>query len=98
MIATGCRCGASDETFMITRLPRWAFGAAGLLAFGAGVINIVGLLGFDHQVVTHLTGTTSLLGEAMARGDAGRMLRYGGLIGAFVAGCILSGFIVQDST
>lgn len=82
---------------MITRLPRWAFAAAGLLAFGAGVINVVGLLSFEHQVVTHLTGTTSLLGAAVARGDLAGMLRYAGLLLAFVAGCMLSGMIVRDS-
>jgi uncharacterized membrane protein YoaK (UPF0700 family) len=83
---------------LITRLPTWAFPAAWLLAFGAGVINVVGLLGVDHQVVTHLTGTTSQLGVALAFGDGSDVLRFGGLIGAFVLGCALSGIIVQDST
>jgi uncharacterized membrane protein YoaK (UPF0700 family) len=83
---------------VITKLPAWVFPAAWLLAFGAGVINVVGLLGIEHQFVTHLTGTTSQLGVALANADAPAVLRFSGLIGAFVAGCALSGFIVQDST
>lgn len=82
---------------MITRLPHWAFVAAGLLAVGAGIINVVGLLSFEHQFVTHLTGTTSLLGESLARGDIAGISRYAGLLAAFVMGCMLSGAIVRDS-
>lgn len=82
---------------MIRRLPGWAFAAAGLLAGGAGIINVVALLGFEHQAVTHLTGTTSLLGEALARADGAGALRFGGLVLAFVGGCVLSGAIVRDS-
>ncbi|HAI90280.1 MAG TPA: DUF1275 domain-containing protein, partial [Alcanivorax sp.] len=47
---------------MLTRLPRWVEVGAFLLAFLAGSVNAVGLLGFSHQSVSHLTGTTSLLG------------------------------------
>ena len=51
---------------MLTRLPRWVEVGAFLLAFLAGSVNAVGLLGFSHQSVSHLTGTTSLLGLALA--------------------------------
>ena len=50
-------------------LPRWVWIGAGLLACVAGMVNVVGYLGFEHQAVTHLTGTTTLLGSAMAQGD-----------------------------
>lgn len=82
---------------MITRLPPWVWTGACVLAFIAGMVNVVGLLGFEHQAITHLTGNTSLLGEAIAAGDARLAGHYALLMGAFVAGCALSGFIVRDS-
>ena len=50
---------------LLTRLPRWVEVGAFLLAFLAGSVNAVGLLGFSHQSVSHLTGTTSLLGLSL---------------------------------
>ena len=83
---------------MITKLPKWILLGGGVLAFIAGVINAVGFLGLYHQGITHLTGTTTLLGIAVARGEGAVALRLGGFIAAFVAGAVLSGMIVQEST
>lgn len=83
---------------MLTKLPRWVWPAMWLLAFIAGMVNVVGLLGFEHQAVTHLTGTTSLFASAVGEADlsaAGHCLL---VIGSFVGGAALSGLIVQDST
>lgn len=80
------------------QLPRWVWVGAGSLAFVAGIVNVVGYLGFEHQAITHLTGTTSLLGAAVAHGE---LRSIGGLLGvivAFVAGAMGSGLIIQDST
>lgn len=82
---------------MITRLPGWVWTGAWALSFIAGIINVVGLLGFEHQAITHLTGTTSLLGAAIADRDPRGVAHFGLMILAFVLGCALSGFIVQDS-
>ncbi|MHA3772858.1 YoaK family protein [Verrucomicrobiota bacterium sgz303538] len=83
---------------MITRLPRWIWMGAWILAFVAGMTNVVGFLGFAHQAITHLTGTTSLLGAAIAKGDLSSVFYLAAMIGSFVAGSTASGFIVQDST
>lgn len=83
---------------MITKLPRWVLVGGGVLAFIAGVINAVGFLGLYHQGITHLTGTTSLLGIAVAQGDLAAALHLLAFIASFVAGAIISGAIVQDST
>ncbi len=83
---------------MLTKLPRWIWIGAWLLAFVAGIVNVIGLLGFQHQAITHLTGNTSLLGEALARLDLRGIVHFLSLIGAFVAGTAISGFIIQDST
>ncbi len=83
---------------MISKLPRWVWSGAWVLSFIAGMINVVGLLGFEHQAVTHLTGTTSMLGAAIASLDRGAVLHLGTVIFAFLTGTILSGIIIQDST
>ena len=82
---------------MLRQLPRWAWVGGGLLAFVAGGINTVGYLCFRHQPITHLTGTSTEFGIAVARLDAPEMLHWGLAIGAFVLGAMLSGFIVQQS-
>lgn len=83
---------------MIRKLPRWVLAGGALLAFVAGIVNATGFLGVQHQGITHLTGTTTLLGIAMGEGDLAHTLHFAALIGAFVAGCMASGMIVQDAT
>ena len=81
---------------MLRQLPRWAWVGGGLLALGAGCINVVGYLCFRHQPITHLTGTSTEFGLALARGDAGEIAHWGLVILAFLLGAMLSGFIVQQ--
>lgn len=83
---------------MIARLPGWVWGGAWVLAFVAGMVNVVGLLGFQHHAITHLTGNTSLLGAALAHGDASAATQLTFLIAAFVAGAAVSGVLIQDAT
>lgn len=83
---------------MISKLPRWVWSGAWALAFIAGMVNVVGFLGFEHQAVTHLTGTTSMLGAAIADLDSGMAWHLLALLASFVAGTALSGFLIQDST
>ena len=79
-------------------LPRWVWVGAFALSCIAGMVNVVGYLGFEHQAITHLTGTTTLLGAALAGGDLRAALHLGGVITAFVLGAAVSGMIVQDSS
>lgn len=83
---------------MGVQLPRWVWIGAGSLACVAGMVNVVGYLGFEHQVITHLTGTTSLLAAALAHGDMRAAVHLSGVAVAFMAGAALSGLIIQDST
>ena len=69
-----------------------------MLAFIAGMVNVVGLLGFEHEAVTHLTGTTSMLAAAVAGADVPAAFHFAAMIGSFVLGTVISGFIIQDST
>jgi uncharacterized membrane protein YoaK (UPF0700 family) len=75
---------------MISKLPRWVWSGAWILAFIAGIINVVGLLGFEHETITHLTGNTSRLAEALAKLDIPAALHLAALIGAFVVGTVIS--------
>ena len=83
---------------MISKIPKWMWFGSSVLAFIAGIINTVGLLGFQHQGVTHLTGSTTLLGIAIAHGDVTDALRLLAIIMSFMAGCIFGGVLIQDST
>jgi uncharacterized membrane protein YoaK (UPF0700 family) len=83
---------------MLRQLPRWAWIGGGLLALVAGSINAVGYLCFRHQPITHLTGTSTEFGLALAMLDAGEVLHWGLAIASFLAGAVLSGYIVQQRT
>jgi len=80
------------------QLPRWVWLGALILACIGGMVNVVGYLGFEHQAVSHLTGTTSLFGAALSGGDWHAALQLGGVLTAFFLGATISGLIVQDST
>jgi uncharacterized membrane protein YoaK (UPF0700 family) len=83
---------------ILAKLPRWILAGGASLAFIAGIINATGFLGVQHQGITHLTGTTTLLGIAVGHGELGPAAHFSTLIAAFMAGCVLSGIIIQDST
>jgi uncharacterized membrane protein YoaK (UPF0700 family) len=83
---------------VLRQLPRWAWIGGGMLAFIAGIVNAAGYMGFRHQSITNLTGSTSLLGVALGTGDLGEAWHWALSIGAFVAGAVLSGLIVQQRT
>ena len=80
------------------QLPRWVWLGAIALASVAGMVNVIGYLGFEHQAITHLTGTTSLLAASVAKGDLRAASHLFGVVLAFFAGALLSAMIVQDST
>lgn len=82
---------------MHRRLPRWVWIGGGVLAFIAGTVNAIGFLGFEHQFITHLTGTTTSLGIAVAAGDHHLAERMASFIVAFVLGAALSGAIIRQT-
>lgn len=82
---------------MISKLPRWVWYGSAALTFGAGMINAIGFLSFQHQGVTHLTGSTTLLGIATARGDLAVAAQIAAVTGSFLLGCIVSGALIRDS-
>ncbi len=82
---------------MIHRLERWAWWGGAILAGIAGIVNAVGLQSYTHQAVTHVTGTTTLFAQAIATGNRTGMAQLSLVLGSFVLGAMLSGFIIRDS-
>lgn len=78
------------------RLPAWIWLGAWLLAFLAGMVNVLGLLGFEHHALTHMTGLTSQLAIALAGQDGPAILDIAAVMTAFVAGAALSGLLIQS--
>lgn len=83
---------------MISRLPKWIEYGAFLLAFIAGCINAIGLLGFEHQSVSHLSGTATLLGTSFYQDSLAPVLHLGGILLAFFLGATLSGYLLHGTT
>ncbi len=83
---------------MLSRLPRWVEYGAFMLALVAGSVNAVALLGFQHQAVSHLSGTATLIGSAMLNPDAGVLLHLIGILLSFVMGSAISGFMLTETS
>ncbi len=83
---------------MIRQLPRWAWIGGGALAFIAGIVNAAGYMGFRHQAITNLTGSTSMLGISIGTAHIDEIVHWSLSILAFVIGAVLSGMIVQQRT
>jgi uncharacterized membrane protein YoaK (UPF0700 family) len=82
---------------MFSKLPPWIWIGASLLAFVAGIVNAIGFLGVGHIGLSHLTGTTTLFGVSLARGNISDTLHFLFVILSFVVGASASGFIIRDS-
>ena len=83
---------------MIHRMPAWIGWGAGLLSWNAGLINAVGLMGFSHEAISHISGITTQTGLALSRGDLPLAMHLAAVILAFFAGAAASGAIIGDST
>lgn len=82
---------------MLSKLPRWVEYGAFTLALLAGSINAVGLLGFQHQSVSHLSGTVTLLGTGIfSSGNAVFHLLV--ILISFLFGSMISGFFISSAS
>lgn len=81
---------------MTAKLPRWVEYGAFILALIAGCINVIGLLGFEHQSISHVSGTATQFGAGLLNSSAAVSFHLLGvlmsfLVGAFIAGILLHG-------
>ena len=82
---------------MISQLPKWVEFGAFILALVAGFVNAVGLLSFEHQSVSHLSGTATLLGTGFLHSSFQHVLHLIGILVSFLLGSIMSGFLLHGS-
>lgn len=83
---------------MIRKLPRWVELGAFVLAVVAGCVNAVGLLGFEHQSISHLSGVATHLGVSFSNLFIDQSLKLIGILLSFLLGAVLSGFLLHGST
>lgn len=83
---------------MISRLPKWVEVGAFILALVAGCVNAVGLLGFDHQSISHLSGTATLLGTTLSTASIQKSIHLTGVLLSFLFGAMVAGYLVHGSS
>jgi Predicted membrane protein len=82
---------------LISQLPKWVELGAFFLALIAGCINAIGLLGFEHQSVSHLSGTATLLGTEFLSSSFRKAFHLVGILLSFFCGACIAGFLLHDS-
>ena len=81
---------------MITKLPRWVEYGAFVLALVAGLVNAIGLLGFQHQSISHLSGTATLLGTGLVDSSFLAVLHLLLILVSFLVGAVVSGYFLRS--
>lgn len=83
---------------MINRLPRWVEVGGFALALIAGFVNAIALLDFNHQGVSHLSGSSSQLGVELGQGNWTMAMHLLMIVLSFVLGSAISGFVVGNES
>lgn len=83
---------------MISKLPRWVELGSFVLALVAGTVNAIGLLGFKHQSISHLSGTATLLGTGITNSTPYDVLHLFIVLLSFLLGSAISGFFLRSGT
>ncbi len=74
---------------------KFALSAGVLLALNAGFINAIALLSLFNLAASHVTGSVSNLGIAVASGDLAQVQILALVIVSYFAGNIVAGFLVK---
>lgn len=81
---------------MISKLPRWVEYGSFVLALVAGLVNSIGLLGFKHQSISHLSGTATLLGTGIVNSTFSDVFHLFIILLSFLLGAAISGFYLRS--
>jgi len=82
---------------VINKLPRWVEVGGFFLTLNAGFVNAIGLLGFKHQAVSHLTGTSTFLSLSLANQNVQEALHLVLVMFSFVIGAAYSGVVIGNT-
>jgi uncharacterized membrane protein YoaK (UPF0700 family) len=77
-------------------IPRWIIIGGFILSFFAGSINVLSLLSLQHQAVSHLTGSISLIGVKLISKNYDSVIHLAGIVSFFFFGAVLSNLIIRD--
>ncbi len=83
---------------MISKLPKWVEVGALILTLVAGFVNAIGLLSFEHQSVSHLSGTATILGTNILNAPLQNIIHLLGILLSFLLGSTIAGFLLHGST
>lgn len=83
---------------MISKLPRWIEYGSFVLALVAGLVNSIGLLGFKHQSISHLSGTATLLGTGIVSAPLTEVFHLAIVLLSFLIGSAVSGFFLPSGS
>ena len=83
---------------MISKLPKWVELGAFILALVAGFVNAIGLLSFEHQSVSHLSGTVTLLGTSFLNASFRATIHLLGILLLFLFGSAIAVLLLHGST
>lgn len=83
---------------MLRNVPAWVMRGSVILAFCAGLVNCVALLGFANNAVSHITGTLTVAADSLARENTELLVRSAMIVFAFFVGAIASGYIVKNES
>jgi uncharacterized membrane protein YoaK (UPF0700 family) len=81
---------------VISKLPRWVEYGSFVLALVAGLINAIGLLGFKHQSISHLSGTATLLGTGLVDSAFMDIYYLFFILVSFLIGAAISGYFLRS--
>ena len=83
---------------MISQLPKWIEVGAFIFALIAGCVNAIGFLSFEHQAVSHLTGTATLLGTSFLGSSFSNIIHLLGILCSFIFGSAIAGLLLDGSS
>jgi len=87
---------ATKRIVVISRLPRWVEYGSFVLALVAGLVNSIGLLGFKHQSISHLSGTATLLGTGIVNSTFSDVFHLFIILLSFLMGASISGYYLRN--
>jgi len=83
---------------MISKLSPWVSIGGFFLALIAGAVNAIGILGFAHEAVSHLSGTATLLAISASSTTTSPPLHLAGIMLSFLVGAMISGILIGDQS